>query len=268
MVTANLASNPYVQDILAQPRALQETIAALASTHDLRALAKQLASGKLRRMVLTGMGSSFHALHPLMLTLIGRGLSAQMIETSELIHYAPKLLEPQTLVVVASQSGRSAEIIQLLELGRGQTPLISVSNSTDSPLAEQSDVAILTHAGTEFSVSCKTYTTALAALAWLGDVLTETPPQATLAALQSLPEAAEQYLAQWTTHVETLRNRLAGIQTLTYVGRGPSLAAVGTAALTTKESAHFPAEGMSSAAFRHGPLEMVNPRQFVLVYTG
>jgi glucosamine--fructose-6-phosphate aminotransferase (isomerizing) len=38
--------------------------------------------------------------------------------------------------------------------------------------------------------------------------------------------------------------------------------------LIIKEAAHFPAEGMSSAAFRHGPLDMSSARTFVLVYEG
>jgi glucosamine--fructose-6-phosphate aminotransferase (isomerizing) len=52
------------------------------------------------------------------------------------------------------------------------------------------------------------------------------------------------------------------------VGRGASLAAAGTGALIVKESDHFHAEGMSSAAFRHGPLEMLSDEIFVVVFTG
>jgi hypothetical protein len=50
--------------------------------------------------------------------------------------------------------------------------------------------------------------------------------------------------------------------------RGTSLAAAGIGALITKESAHFPAEGMSSAAFRHGPLEMLGASLYALVFAG
>jgi len=46
------------------------------------------------------------------------------------------------------------------------------------------------------------------------------------------------------------------------------LAAVGTGALIVKESAHFHAEGMSSAAFRHGPMEMLSDETFVVVFSG
>lgn len=46
------------------------------------------------------------------------------------------------------------------------------------------------------------------------------------------------------------------------------MAACRTGALTTKESTRSPAEGMSSAAFRHGPMEMTGPNTMVLVLEG
>ena len=61
---------------------------------------------------------------------------------------------------------------------------------------------------------------------------------------------------------------LKGTRHLFLVGRGSSLAAVGTGALIVKESDHFHAEGMSSAAFRHGPFEMLSDETFVLVFAG
>jgi glucosamine--fructose-6-phosphate aminotransferase (isomerizing) len=156
----------------------------------------------------------------------------------------------------------------LLERTHGHVPLIGVTNTTDSPLTAQADIVLLTRAGDEFSVSSKTYITALAALAWLGDALTGHDPHVTCAALDSAADAMTQYLTHWTDHVETLCRRLADVRYLVLVGRGPSLAAVGTGALIIKESAHFPADGLSSATFRHGPLEMASPEVFVLVYSG
>jgi glucosamine--fructose-6-phosphate aminotransferase (isomerizing) len=262
------APTGYVRDILDQPAALGDSLAAFAAFPSLRPFAERLAAGDLRRVVLTGMGSSYYALHPLTLTLIARGLTAQMFETSELIHYAPALLEPHTLLVVVSQSGRSVEVVQLLKQTRGCVPVVGLTNTADSPLALQADVLLLTRAGDEFSVSSKTYVTALAALAWLGEALTGHDPAPTCVDLERVPAAMAQYLAHWTEHVETLCRQLADVRHLLLVGRGPSLAAVGTGALIIKESAHFPAQGLSSAAFRHGPLEMASPDHFVLVYSG
>lgn len=267
-MTTELFTNPYVQDILAQPQAVRDTLAGLPDGRILEPFAQRLASGDLRRVVLTGMGSSYFAVIPLMLTLIERGLTAQMMETSELIHFAPALLEPQTLLIVVSQSGRSAEILQLLEMVDGRSPIIGITNSLDNPLAEEANAAIVTRAGEEKSVSCKTYLAALAALAWLGDVFTEQPPDKTLAALTAVSDHITAYLEKLPTHVATLIEQLSGIRNLVYAGRGPALAAVCTAALISKESAHFPAEGMSSAAFRHGPIEMTGPDMYLLMIEG
>jgi glucosamine--fructose-6-phosphate aminotransferase (isomerizing) len=267
---STLAAAPtgYLRDILDQPDALRDTLAAFSDFPSVRPFAERLASGDLRRVVLTGMGSSYHALHPLALTLIARGLQVQMLETSELIHYAPALLDSRTLVVVVSQSGRSAEVIGLLERTHGRVPLVGVTNTADSPLAAQSDAVLLTRPGDEFSVSSKTYIAALAALAWLGDALAGQDTLATRRALDVAPDALKHYLTPWTDYLDTLCKQLASIRYLVLAGRGPSLAAVGTGALIIKESAHFPAEGLSSAAFRHGPLEMVAPDVFVLVFSG
>jgi len=272
----------YLRDILDQPLALRDTLAGLSDLSALRPFAERLASGELRRVVLTGMGSSYHALHPITLTLIARGVSAQMIETSELIHHAPTLMEPRTLIVAVSQSGRSPETLRLLEKARslsdpeqqpkgaveGHAPMIGVTNTADSPLAKQSDACLLMRAGSEFTVSTKTYLATLVALALLGDALTGHDPAPTQAALDAAPEAVTQYLSHWEAHVESLTERLNGVRFVILAGRGASLAAAGTGGLIIKESAHFPAEGMSSAAFRHGPLEMISPQDFVLVYAG
>ena len=258
----------YLTDILNQSAALCDTLIGLGDIPAVRPFAARLVSGALRRVVLTGMGASYHALHPICLSLMARGFMAQMLETSELVHHAPGLLEPRTLVVAVSQSGRSVETLLLLERIRGRGAMIAVTNTADSPLATQADAVVLTHAGPENTVSCKTYVSTLAALAVLGDALTGQDAARTRIELQSAPDAFAGYLADWETHVETLRQRLADVQQLIITGRGPSLAAVGTASLIIKEAAHFPAEGMSSAAFRHGPLEMISPEIFVLVYAG
>ena len=213
------------------------------------------------------MGSSYHTLHPLNLTLIGAGLSPVMIETSELIHYGLPLCDANTLLVLVSQSGRSAEILRLIELN-GHSSIIGVTNTPGSRLAENSNLTLVTQAGPEASVSCKTYVAGLLALQWLGAVFTGKNERETLERLKPTVRLVSYYLASWQSYVQQLAERLHGIDHLFLTGRGGSLAAVGTGALTTKESAHFHAEGMSSAAFRHGPMEMLKDNMFTVVFEG
>jgi glucosamine--fructose-6-phosphate aminotransferase (isomerizing) len=258
----------YLHDVLAQPQALEDTLAALEVSDALQRLATHLQQGKFKTLILTGMGASFHALYPLNLELINHGLVAMMVETSELLHYQSRLLDPATLIIAVSQSGRSAELIRLLEINRGKSSIIGITNTADSPLAEQAQAAILTRAGKEFSVSCKTYVTALMALRWLGDVLGGDDLGQTRRQFSADCPAVGNYLARWKDHVLNLAQSLENTQHLFLVGRGASLAAVGTGALIIKESTHFHAEGMSSAAFRHGPFEMLSGKTFVLVFAG
>jgi glucosamine--fructose-6-phosphate aminotransferase (isomerizing) len=258
--------NEYTNDLMAQPQAVRDTLASLADAPTLSAYAQRLRSGGYTRLVLTGMGASYHALHPLWLALVAQRLPAIHIETSELIHAAPALLDAGTLVIAVSQSGRSAEILHLLELPHAA--LLAVTNTPSSPLAVQASAVLLTQAGEESTVSCKTYVAALAALALLGKTLLGEDPRSLLAELTPVPAAMQRYLEQQDEHVTQLSHLLHDKQLLFLAGRGPSLAAAGTGALIIKEAAHFPAEGMSSAALRHGPLNMITPSLFTLVFAG
>jgi glucosamine--fructose-6-phosphate aminotransferase (isomerizing) len=258
----------YLRDLLHQPQALGDTFANLETSKPLLGLAQRLNRGRFHRVVLTGMGSSFHALHPLNLELISQGFTALMVETSELVHYKHRFFDPQTLIIAVSQSGQSAEMVRLAQTNRKRCSVIAVTNTPDSPLAKHANAAVLTKAGNEFSVSCKTYVTALMALKWLGDVLCERDLRRTRQELKHACPAAAAYLADWKDYVHTLAQVLKNTRHLFLVGRGASLATVGTGALIVKESDHFHAEGMSSAAFRHGPFEMLGSETFVLVFAG
>lgn len=258
----------YFRDLLSQPQALQDTLEHLNESKELRALADRLHKGKFKTVVLTGMGSSFHALHPLLLQLSKLGFAAVLVETSELIYYRSRLLDPKSLIIAVSQSGRSAEMRRLLKQNRGRAPIIAVTNTADSPLAGHAAAILLTRAGEEFSVSCKTYVSALLALRFLADQLCRVPIEHTRKELKAALPLVTHYLAGWEDHVEFMIPRLSGIYQFFLVGRGPSLAAVGTGALILKESTQFPAEGLSSAAFRHGPYEMLGPETFILIFAG
>lgn len=254
---------PYLRDILAQPQALQDTVAGLSG-----APAPANVADGFDRIVLTGMGASYHALQPLLIQLVDHGFHAVAYETSELIHYFAAALTPRTLLVAVSQSGRSVEIVRLLDMVAGRVRTIAVTNTPESPLATRADFTVLTHAGMESSVSCKTFVTTLVALEWLGGVLRGADRREMERALREAAPAVQSYLSGWEAKVATLVEMLDGIRALFVTGRGASLAAAGTGGLILKESAHFHAEGMTCSAFRHGPFEMSGPDAYLLAFAG
>ncbi len=264
-----IIEGPYLRDLLAQPEAVRATVAALEQSGAPGEAAWITGPRPPERILLTGMGASHHALHPLALRLIARGLDARIEETSELVRFRRRLLAPGTLVIAVSQSGESAELVRLARLRRNGWRLVAVTNHSRSPLASRADAVVTLAAGAEHSVSCKSYVATLAALAWLGENLSGgRKPERVLQELRRTAGAMAEYLAGWRGHVRALARRLSGIRYLVLAGRGPSLAAALTGGLILKEAAHFPAEGMSAAAFRHGPLEMTAPDVAVLVFEG
>lgn len=263
----NVIEGQYYHDLMAQPKALRDTLAWLRGEKRWAQVSELTCKQHWRRILLTGMGSSFHALHPINLSLIRAGRNALMMETSELIHYGMSLCDKETLIVAVSQSGQSAETLRLLERNRYST-VLAVTNTSDSPLAKQADLAILTQAGVEFSVSSKTYVSSLLALQWLESNFARSEESFVLRQLEPAGTLVERYLSDWFLFAQLLAERLQGIQHLFLTGRGNSLAAVGTGALIIKEADHFHAEGMSSAAFRHGPMEMLREGVFAAVFCG
>ncbi len=263
----SLLEGEYLRDLLDEPEVLRRTLAGLQKNAALSDSARDLQRGVFRRVVLTGMGASFHALHPLFLSLNKAGVTTLMVETSELVHVMPEILDATTLVIVVSQSGESVEVIRLLDL-RKPVRILAVTNHANSALAQRADAVVLTQAGQEFSVSCKTYVTILLALQWLRGVLCRRDLARVASELSEAEPAAERYLKAWRDHVQELWPEMKEVKHLFLAGRGESLAAAGTGGLILKESAKFHAEGMSSAGFRHGPFEMVGAGVFVLVFAG
>lgn len=263
-----IIEGPYLRDILDQPRALEATLESFRSNTALFGQISKFRQQAHQRVVLTGMGSSLHALYPLEMMLTAHGENVTRVDTSELIYSMPSLLAGRTIIVAVSQSGQSAEMVRLLEQNARRATVISITNTADSLLATQAEFMMLTQCGEEFSVSAKTYVGTLAALeilaaAWCGEAA-----DAVYAELQAGPALVEGYLAQWRKHVQSLAVEMENIRQLFFVGRGRSLASSGTGALVTKESTRIAAEAMSSAAFRHGPIEMAGPETMVLVLEG
>lgn len=257
----------YFRDLMAQPAALAATLDWLRGAGRWQAVHSQVRSRSWNRIVLTGMGSSFHSLQPLYWSLVAGGIHATMVETSELIHYGLRLCDERTLIIAVSQSGASAETVRLLDL-KLRSLILGVTNTAHSPLAQRAELSLLVQAGTEYSVSCKTYLGGVLCLQWLAEMFSGTDESQVLRRFDLAAQLAARYLQDWHAHAAAVAVPLAGIRHLFLAGRGDSMAAVGTGALIIKESAHFHAEGMSSAALRHGPLEMLQDDMLTVVFSG
>ncbi len=166
----------------------------------------------------------------------------------------PKL--KNALVIGVSQSGKSPDIVSVLEEGRKQgCQTLSITNEPNSPLAQASDFVLDIHAGAEKAVAAtKTYTTELMSVAMLSAALSGNKAQwndlSKVAAWMRQSLKQNDFLAQ-------AAQRYRYIDQTVVLGRGFNYATAFEWALKLKELTYIIAEPYSSADFAHGPIAMV-----------
>jgi glucosamine--fructose-6-phosphate aminotransferase (isomerizing) len=216
--------------------------------------------------VLTGMGASYFALQGVRPRFERGGLPVLVEETSYLHEYAhPAVLAGRPLLVV-SQSGRSAEAVDLLANLPSTVPLVLVTNNPETELGERANVVLPLGADPDLSVALKTYTSTLGLLTLLaaeaaGESISEVGRQ--LLAGDPMTRAVE---ASWEV-ADAMTAFARGATYTIALGRGPSVASALGAALLVKETAKIPAEGLSGGQFRHGAVEVVQDGTLAIVFT-
>lgn len=166
----------------------------------------------------------------------------------------PKL--HNALVVGISQSGKSPDIVSVLEEGRRQNcPTLAITNVVDSPLAKAADFVFDIQAGPEKAVAAtKTYTNELMAIAMISAALNASGGQWN--ELASVPEWAR-YVLKLDNEIAQMTQRYRYMNHCVVLGRGFNYSTAYEWALKLKELTYTIAEPYSSADFQHGPIAMV-----------
>jgi len=257
--------NLYIRDILSQPATLRVALDRYAKTN-----LEKLNLADFDRIILSGMGSSFNAAYPALMELSRQSVPVQLVNAAELLHSLSGMIGSRSLLWLNSQSGRSAELVHLLERIQPAPPggLLTFVNDVASPMAERADICMPIYAGEESTVSTKTYTNMLAVNLLAAIQLIGTDVSAALLEMRDTADAMESYLADWVSHVQELDSMLDDFEQLYILGRGSSLSAVWNGSLNNKEAAKCSFEGMHAADFRHGPLEVVESGVTVFIFAG
>jgi glutamine---fructose-6-phosphate transaminase (isomerizing) len=217
-------------------------------------------------VIFTGMGSSLFAAFPAQAHLTGHGARALVWETAELVHHHLKVVRDDTLLVVVSQSGETAEVMRLLEALPAEARVLAVTNVEASPLAKRASLLLPMMAGEQTAVSTKTYTNAVAVLMYLAFAITGEPLSPLTQEVMRAVEAQEKILERHGVLIPPIVEFFNRPPYVALMSRGPDLASAYQGALTLKEVARLPAEPTSAAQFRHGPIEIINPSHRYMVF--
>ncbi len=260
--------NPYLEEILEQPAAVHRAVDGYPSAcRELDHVVTRARDGSFRHIVLTGMGSSLYSSYPLWLALCQAGIPATMWDASELAHHGGAALTG-TLLIAVSQSGETVELRRLAELDRRPSAIISITNGMQNSLTSWADVGLDTCAGSEGTVSTKTFAAGVAVLYLLGCQLMGRDLPAAQRDVRQAAEQARIFLADGEQRMQRAIPLLEDSDALAFIGRGPSLATVMTGALITSEASKVFTVGLTGGQFRHGPLELAREGFKALIFAG
>ena len=207
-------------------------------------------------VVFTGMGSSLFAAYPAQAYLSARGIRAFVWETAELLHHHLRILGPDTLLVVVSQSGETVEVTRLLNRLPEEMAIAAVVNVEASTLARRGKLLLPMMAGHQSTVSTKTYMCSVAVLTYLAVAIAGDSPRSLTQALLRAIEAQERILERAEAISEPTAEFFDNPPYVALMSRGADLASAYQGSLTLKEVARVGAEAISAAQFRHGPIEI------------
>jgi glucosamine--fructose-6-phosphate aminotransferase (isomerizing) len=218
----------------------------------------------LKRVVFFASGGSLYSAQvgAFLLNKYAR-LPAHAHDGAELLAENP-IVERDTLYVAISQSGETADTLTTLHELRLRGALVAgITNVPGSSLARATDFGIYVHAGPEISVaSTKALTAQIAATQLLAlrfarmRDLSAVDGRAWTQALEGVPGQVQLMLEQEPA-CRALAERFAGAPFTMFIGRGISVPIASEGALKLKELAYQPAEGLSGAAMKHGPLALI-----------
>jgi glucosamine--fructose-6-phosphate aminotransferase (isomerizing) len=242
------------REIFEQPEVLDELIKNEAQ--NTKALAKAL-QGSFSYVIIAARGTSDNAARYAKYLFGAYNQLPVALATPSLftLYHQPPVMQG-ALVMGISQSGRSPDIVSVLEEGQRQgRPTLAITNDLDSPLAKAADFVIQLHTGPELAVAAtKTYTASLAALALLSSSLDSDTKK--MAQLQKLPKVMRTML-EGISKLQHRFERYRYMEQCAVIGRGYNYATAFEISLKIKELTRSLAEPYSSADFLHGPIAMV-----------
>ena len=257
-----------LKEIHEQPRAVRDTIGAYVKDGKIDLSETGLTDEKLQeieRIYIVACGSAYHV------GMVGKYVIEELADipvevdlASEFRYRNPKLVK-NSLVVIVSQSGETADSLAALRLAKERKiPVLGIVNVVGSSIARESDYILYTYAGPEISVATtKAYSTQLIAMylmaiqaAKVKDVISEERYAALIEELGTLPEKIQKTLDD-KERIQWFASKYANAKDVFFIGRGIDYAISMEGSLKMKEISYIHSEAYAAGELKHGTISLI-----------
>lgn len=235
--------------------------------------ALSIAAMKAERIIITACGTAYYAGFTAKYWIERFARIPVDVEIASEVRYREPPISQNTLMIVVSQSGETADTLAAMRYGQENGAMVvAVVNVPTSTIARLADIVLPTLAGPEIGVaSTKAFTCQLAVLASLAIAMGRVRGQLSvederkhLHALIEAPGLMAKAL-QLEPQIITLAKELAKAKDVLYLGRGTSYPLALEGALKLKEISYIHAEGYAAGELKHGPIALIDELMPVIV---
>ena len=218
------------------------------------------------RIVITACGTSWHA------ASIGKylieayaGIPVQVEYASE-FRYRDPVLTSDTVMIVISQSGETADTLAALKLAKEKKcRTLGIVNVIGSTIARETDAGVYIHAGPEIGVaSTKAFTSQVMALILISfafgrarHVLNRKQGLELVREIMAIPDKVSRILEN-SSGIAEIAKEFTYARNFLYLGRGVNYPVALEGALKLKEISYIHAEGYPAAEMKHGPIALID----------
>lgn len=212
---------------------------------------------------ITGSGTSYNA------ALIAKQvlakyakIKADAIMSSEL-QFSSDTIEPNSTLIVISQSGESADVLEAVNIAKKiNCKIISIVNSLTSSLARESDIVIAMNCGPEIGVAAtKSFTSQMIIMYKIAEKLSNGQFEINYKEISGAVSKILENHAQ----IRHIAKEIKEISDIYVLGRGIHYPIAIESALKLKELTYIHAEGIPGGELKHGPLALMDSNVFVII---
>ena len=257
-----------LKEIHEQPKAVQDTIGAYLKGNqidfsEIGLEDEELAS--IERFYIIGCGSAYHVAMAAKYVLEDMTQIPVEIDIASEFRYRNPILVKNSLVVIISQSGETADSLAALRMAKERgVKTLGIVNVVGSSIAREADKVMYTWAGPEIAVATtKAYSAQLVAqyllaikFAQVRGKVTEAEVGEMLRDLKKLPDQVEMLLSH-KEKIQKFANRFIAAKDIFFIGRGIDYAISMEGSLKLKEISYIHSEAYAAGELKHGTISLI-----------
>ncbi len=226
----------------------------------------------IKRVYIIGCGSAYHVGVAARYVFENLARLPVEVDVASEFRYRNPVLEPDSLAVIISQSGETADTLAALRLCKERgIKTVGIVNVVGSSIAREADSTLYTWAGPEIAVATtKAYSTQLAACYLMAiafgekrGILSEERSRQLVEELQTLPEKIEKTLED-KERIQWFASKYANAHDAFFIGRGLDYAVALEGSLKFKEISYIHSEAFAAGELKHGPISLVEEGTLVV----